>query len=78
MHLLIWKFRTNTDCDIWAVLFYDPRFKGRSRIIGAGNPCIVINKKSGEDVLSLLLSLLSEYERIRAEIKEEDNKSLEK
>ena len=69
-------YPSNTDFDIWAALFYDPKFKGRARIIGTGNPCVVITKKSGEDVLSLLLSLFGEYERIRSETKEESNKSV--
>ena len=61
------------DYDVWAVLSYGKLLKSRTRIIGTGNPCIVVKKKSGEDVLELLMSMLKEYERISAEIEQEND-----
>ena len=57
--------------DVWAVLSYTARLKNRVRMIGTETPCVVIKKKSGEDVLSLLLELLNDFIRIRGEIENE-------
>jgi transcription-repair coupling factor (superfamily II helicase) len=66
-------YPSKLDYDVWAVLSYSTKFKNRVRMIGTGNPCVVIKKKSGEDVLELLMSLFCDYERVLAELEAESN-----
>ena len=66
-------YPSKIDYDVWAVLSYSTKFKNRVRMIGTGNPCVVIKKKSGEDVLELLMSLFCDYERVLAELEAESN-----
>ena len=65
-------YPSKIDYDVWAVLSYGVKFKGRVRMIGTENVCVMINKKSGEDVLTLLLSLFNDFIRIRDEIEQQD------
>ena len=56
------------DGDIWAALSYSTNFRGRTHIYKSANTSIVINKKNGEDIFTLLTSLFKTYEAIRSEI----------
>ena len=61
------------DYDVWGSLCYAADFKNRIRMLGSENVCIVIRKKSGENVPELLLSLFKEFERIRNELEQENS-----
>ena len=61
------------DYDVWAVLCYTPNLKNRVRMMGTENVCVVVKKKSGEDVLEFLLSLFKNFLRVRDELEQESN-----
>ena len=66
-------YPSRLDYDIWAVLCYKPDLKNRVRMIGTENVCVVIKKKSGENVLEFLLSLFYEFDRVRDELERDGN-----
>lgn len=61
-------YPSKLDYDVWAVLSYNSEAKNRIRMLSAATPCVVIKKRSGEDVLALLLSLFDSYLQALAEL----------
>ncbi len=55
------------DYDVWADVLELKQFKGRIRIIGAERLCVVIKKKSGENIPETLLGLFEDIQRIKNE-----------
>ena len=64
-------YPSKLDYDVWAVLSYSARLKGRVRMIGTENVCVVIKKKSGENVLEFLLSLFEDFLKTREELEKD-------
>ncbi|MBO7303324.1 MAG: transcription-repair coupling factor, partial [Clostridia bacterium] len=64
-------YPSRLEYDVWAELSDMPTLKNRISMIGTENVCVVIKKKSGENVLNLLLTLFRDFLRIRKEIEEE-------
>ena len=61
-------YPSKLDYDVWAVISYNSEAKNRIRMLSAATPCVVIKKRSGEDVLALLLSLFDSYLQALAEL----------
>ena len=64
-------YPSRLEYDIWAELSDMATLKNRISMIGTENVCVVIKKKSGENVLNLLLTLFRDFLRIREEIEKE-------
>ena len=57
--------------DVWALLAYRTKLKGRVRMIGTENVCVTIKKKSGENVLEFLLSLFDDFLKTKKELEKD-------
>ena len=65
-------YLSHFEYDIWSELLDGPLLKGRSMLIAAETPNILIRKRGGEDALKLLSSLFNEYINVR-ELLSDDN-----
>ena len=61
-------YPSSFDYDVWAEVTELKQFKGRIRFIGSERLCVVIKKKSGENIPDVLLELFEDIQRIRNEI----------
>ena len=58
------------DFDIWGEISDNKELRGRVRFMGTDSLCVVIKKKSGENVPQMLLELFENYQKIRDNTKD--------